>query len=58
MTPPAELVRALKAVAGATERWSALSYTRQREYVEAIEDAMRPETRARRIAAAVEVVRR
>jgi hypothetical protein len=57
VTPPADLVRALKAVAGATERWRALSYTHQREHVEAIEGAKKPETRERRIAAAVEMVK-
>jgi hypothetical protein len=58
VTPPSDLVKALKAVAGATERWRALSFTHQREHVEAIEGAKKPETRARRIAAAVEMVRR
>ncbi len=50
---PADLVKALKAAPAALERWRALSYTHQREHVEAIEDAKKPETRARRIAAAV-----
>jgi hypothetical protein len=58
ITPPADLVRALKAVPGAAARWRALSYTHQREHVEAIEDAKKPETRARRVAAAVEMVSR
>lgn len=56
VTPPADLVKALKAAGGATERWRSLSYTHQREHVEAIEGAKKPETRARRIAAAVEMV--
>ena len=51
--PPADLVKALKASPGALERWRALSYTHQREHVEAIEEAKKRETRARRIAAAV-----
>jgi hypothetical protein len=54
--PPADLVKALKASPGVLERWRALSYTHQREHVEAIEDAKKPETRARRIAAAVSMV--
>jgi hypothetical protein len=54
--PPADLVKALKARQGALERWRALSYTHQREHVEAIEDAKKPETRVRRIAAAVSMV--
>ena len=54
--PPADLVKALKASPGALERWRALSYTHQREHVEAIEDAKKTETRVRRIAAAVSMV--
>ena len=46
---PDDLRAALEG-AGAWERWTALSYSRQREHVDAIEDAKRPETRARRIA--------
>ena len=51
--PPSDLVKALKAVRGAWERWQALSFTHQREHVEAIEGAKKPETRARRIERAV-----
>lgn len=51
--PPADLVRALKKAPGAWPRWRALSYTNRRESVEGIEGAKKPETRARRIAAAV-----
>jgi hypothetical protein len=54
--PPADLVEALKAVAGAWESWSELSFTHQREHVEAIEEARKPETRARRIGKAVEAI--
>ena len=57
VTPPADLVKALKAVPGAWDRWRGLSFTHQREHAEAIEDAKKPETRARRIAKAVEMVR-
>lgn len=53
ITAPADLLRALRATRGATERWNKLSYSHQREYVEAIEEARKPETRARRIAGAV-----
>lgn len=49
---PADLRAALEE-AGAWERWTALSYTHQREHVEAIESAKRPETRERRIAKCV-----
>jgi hypothetical protein len=50
--PPADLVRALKAAPHAWERWRELSYTHQREYVESILAAKRPETRKRRVAGA------
>ena len=40
------------------ERWRELSFTHQREHVEAIEGAKRPETRARRIAGAVRTIGR
>jgi hypothetical protein len=53
ITPPKDLVTALKAVPSALERWRALSYTHQREHLEAIKGAKKPETRARRIEAAV-----
>lgn len=46
-------LRAALAEAGLEGAWAKLSYTHQREHVEAIEDAKKPETRARRIAAAV-----
>lgn len=53
--PPADLVKALKA-GKAWAQWQQLSYSHQREYVEAIEQAKRPETRIRRIAKAVEAI--
>jgi hypothetical protein len=54
--PPSDLVKALRAVPRAWDRWRELSYSHQREHVEAIEEAKKPETRARRIAAAVKMV--
>ncbi len=56
VTTPADLLRALQAVPGALDAWKASSYTHQREHVEAIEDAKKPETRQRRIVAAVAMV--
>jgi uncharacterized protein YdeI (YjbR/CyaY-like superfamily) len=52
---PKELAKALRA-RGVWKAWTELSFTHQREHVEAIEQAKRPETRTRRIAAAVEMV--
>lgn len=49
---PDDLRAALEA-AGAWDRWTKLSYTHQREHVEAIEEAKKPETRERRIARCV-----
>ena len=57
VAPPADLMRAFKAVPEALTRWNGLSYTHQREHVEAIEGAKKPETRARRIERAVQMVR-
>jgi hypothetical protein len=57
IAPPADLVAALRAAPPAWQRWRELSFTHQREHVEAIEGAKRPETRARRIANAVAMLR-
>lgn len=54
--PPADFVRALKTAPPAWERWQELSFSHQREHVEAIEGAKKAETRARRIAKAVEMI--
>jgi hypothetical protein len=54
---PADLKDALRAAPPALERWNDLSYTHQREYAEAIEAAKRPDTRRRRIDAAVSAIR-
>jgi bacteriocin resistance YdeI/OmpD-like protein/uncharacterized protein DUF1905 len=58
VTPPADFLRVLKATPGASDRWRALSYTHQREHVEAIEGAKKPETRARRIEGAIRRIQR
>jgi hypothetical protein len=55
--PPADLVKALRAMPPAWERWRDLSYSHQREHVEAIDGAKRPETRARRIDRAARAIR-
>lgn len=56
VAPPADLVRALKAAPAAWRRWSELSYTLQREQVAGVVGAKKPETRARRIRAAVSLL--
>lgn len=51
--PPPDLAQALNSAPPAWERWRELSYSHQREYVEALEGAKRPETRTRRLDATV-----
>ena len=53
---PADLQAALDADQTAREAWARLSFTHQRETVEAITTAKRPETRVRRIAKAIELL--
>ena len=57
VTPPADLVKALKAAPPAWDRWKELSFTHQREHAEAVEQAKKPETRVRRIEGAVRTIR-
>src|SRR6202011_2878192 len=42
--PPPDRAKALKAAPPAWDRWGELSYSHQREHVEAIEGAKKPET--------------
>lgn len=53
---PAELVKALRANQAAKDAWDKLSYTHRKEYVQAIEEAKKPETRRRRIEKAIEML--
>jgi bifunctional DNA-binding transcriptional regulator/antitoxin component of YhaV-PrlF toxin-antitoxin module len=54
MEPTPDLAEALKADPAAKDAWDKLSYTHKKEFVLAIEEAKKPETRRRRIAKAVE----
>jgi bacteriocin resistance YdeI/OmpD-like protein/uncharacterized protein DUF1905 len=54
---PDDLAEALAAEPGLREAFDAMSFTHRREWVEAVEGAKRPETRARRIAQAVAAAR-
>ncbi len=49
ITPPEDFARALKANKTALAAWDKLSYTHRKEHARAIEEAKKPETRARRI---------
>jgi hypothetical protein len=54
---PADFAKALKANAGLRKTFDALAYSHRKEWVRSIEDAKTPETRARRIAKAVDSLR-
>lgn len=51
--PPADLARALARNKMAAAAWEKLSYTNQREIARSLEEAKKPETRERRLAAAL-----
>jgi len=53
---PADLAAALDAAPGARSAWDALAPSHRREHLEAIEEAKRLETRARRIAKSVDML--
>jgi antitoxin component of MazEF toxin-antitoxin module len=53
---PADLAAALDEVDGARAAFDALAFTHRKEWVRSVEDAKKPETRASRIAKAVEAV--
>ena len=54
---PADLAAALAEAPGAAQAWETLAYTHRKEWARSVEDAKKPETRARRIAAAVDALR-
>ena len=54
---PRDLAAALAADPAAKKAFASMSFTHRREYVDWVEEAKRPETRARRIAATVARVR-
>ena len=54
---PADLAAALAAEPDAAAAWETLSYTHRKEWARSVEDAKKPETRARRVAAAVTALR-
>ena len=54
---PPDLAAALDADPAVRAAFDAMSYTHRKEYVQAVLDAKRPETRARRLALAVDAAR-
>src|SRR5271169_144406 len=55
---PAYLKKIIERDPKARESWPRLSFTHQKEYVKAIEDAKKPETREKRIAAMMNALRK
>jgi hypothetical protein len=55
---PADLKRIIDRDPKAREAWPKLSFTHQKEYVKSIEDAKKPETREKRIAAMLDTLRK
>jgi len=54
--PPSDLKAALSENASAKARWEKLSFTQKRELAEAILDAKKPDTRARRLKKTLEML--
>src|SRR5690349_18645232 len=57
VTVPPDLKKALAGSAALRKAWDALSYTHRREQAEALSSAKKPETRARRLAATLAMLR-
>ncbi len=57
VAPPDDLAAALVRDRKATSAWDALSYTNKKEMARSIAEAKKPETRARRLAQAIERLR-
>ena len=56
ITPPADLTAILENNLQARKNWKKLSYSHQKQYVDAIEEAKKPETRIDRIKRTVEAL--
>jgi hypothetical protein len=54
--PPFDLKSALAKNPAARTKWDALSFTHKREHAEALRDAKKPETRARRLQKTIEML--
>jgi len=57
VAPPQDLQKALARDRKAAAAWDALSYTNRKEIARSLEEAKKPETRERRLAAALERLR-
>lgn len=56
VAPPPELLAAFEKKAEAKARWASLSYSHQKEHAQAIREAKKPETRARRVKKTLEML--
>jgi hypothetical protein len=56
VTPPKELAAALKQNTAARTGWQAMSFTRKREWAEAVREAKKLDTRRRRVAQAIQAL--
>jgi hypothetical protein len=56
ITPPADLISAMDTNPQARKNWKKLSYSHQKQYVDAIEEAKKPETRTERIKRTIEAL--
>jgi hypothetical protein len=54
---PADLARALESDEAARAAWAKLSFTHRKEHVQALADAKKPETRARRLDKTLDMLR-
>jgi hypothetical protein len=54
---PPYLMKAIASGSNTKKAWSELSFTHQKEWVRAVEDAKKPETREKRIAAMMQALR-
>jgi hypothetical protein len=55
--PPPDLARAIARNKAMAEKWEGLSFTNKKEMARSLEEAKKPETRERRLAAALEKLR-
>jgi uncharacterized protein YdeI (YjbR/CyaY-like superfamily) len=55
--PPADLARAMASDKNLAATWEKLSFTNKKEMARSLEEAKKPETRERRLAAALEKLR-
>lgn len=58
VTPSVDIAKALEQHAGLEAFFNSMSFSHKKEYIEAIEEAKKPETRQRRIEQMIEMVQK